>query len=606
MTTLRVSSLTLGVWGLGCLDALAQESPWRLPSFHRIRFDFFGRALPGPWVLYLGIVLGLFIIGHGIHTLRKRSAHAGASEGSPSMRSTALTLLSVWGWIGGSYALISWKLNAPGAETGIVLFGSSLLGLLGTYLSTCWAIRASGRFARTAAQELGRDSSMHQRTLRLALNAGECVCLLALAASIPAPWVGDSWIGFLFGQWLGNCLVQADADRASLSEQESVCNTLKGFSSFGLRGIPLLLIIARLLDHSPALSASLILWLIAMRLVILLVTFIGSILEVQIHNIPDPQAVIAADPEAAHRKFHWWLTASAVGLIFMGSYFLLGDSRTFPSLWRTMAIWAGGGILIRSVLNPSAFGTSLRGDFCWAIPTLTLAGLCLGVGALTHNEPLLRPLQMERWALCILACVISACVLGDLRPGGPGVFRSSRDQSMEKQQSGPDFIGLILVLACLQVTLRHQQEGTPFSWGPHIPAIGLGVLVGGWLGYGLWKNFTLGNHATGGSRQALVLVVYLYLGLSLIQPYTAAACVVGLAVFGSLQRWLATGGPRRHAGRLMPEPLLPCASLTVLLALNMTSTAHSLRLCHLAGATLIVLSLVLRYHHRHGLTRSVT
>lgn len=555
-------------------------------------------------VVYLGIALCLLVLIYGIRTLLSASRPRMAASFPATMQGAPLILLSLWGWLAASHALVSWQLHTLYPEAWIVLLGGSLVGLAGAIAS----VRLGGLLP--TAPEAHRGDPPSLRMFRLVLNAGECGCILILVSGLPPAYIGDGLIGFLLGQCLGHCVLQAHADAARDLGLGFVREALNSFCSFAPRGVLMLVIIARMLHHSPALAASILLWLVAMKLAILFVSFIGFLLESPAGSTPDPKGEIAAPQSTAGLSSLWGMTAACTGLIFIGSYFLLGDSKTFPFLWRTLALWACGGILIRSALAHVDALLRPEDSQSIAFKAAIIAMVCGAMGGLTHNEPLLQGVPGGGWALSILASAISSFVLGELRPCGALTLQRSQGHSPERPGNGFLFASLLLMLTCLQLILRQQQEGKPFSWEPHFPAIGLGGIIGGWLAYGLRKqsieNKRRSAQPPGEYRLQLLLVFCLMLGLSLIQPYAAASCLVGMSLFAILAQRLGRMEDGANMGYFRPETLMPCAGLILLTALNITATAHSLRACHLAGATLIGLSALLRYYHRHGLTRAVT
>ncbi|MFN7340925.1 MAG: sodium-translocating pyrophosphatase [Opitutia bacterium] len=304
--------------------ALAGEADIRIPPLADAKF--LGGSLTGPDILWIGIAVCLLAVAYGwwqyVQT-RALPVHRSMSEVSDIIWETCKTYL----WQQGKYLSALWLLiaaciiyyfgylEAKSASDVAVILGASVLGILGSYGVAWFGIRIN-----TVANSRAAFSSLRGNplaTLLIPLKSGMSVGLLLVAIELlfmigillflPITLAGPCFIGFAIGESLGAAALRicggiftkiadigADlmkivfklpeddprnpgviADCTGDNAGDSVGPTADGFETYGVTGVALIAFLAIALAASPALCAILIIWLFAMR-ILMVATAVAS------------------------------------------------------------------------------------------------------------------------------------------------------------------------------------------------------------------------------------------------------------------------------------------------------------------------------------------
>src|SRR6185436_14135285 len=276
----------------------------------------------------------------------------------------------------------------------VVILGASILGILGSYGVAWFGIRintvANSRTAFSALQ--GNPLA----TLLIPLKSGMSVGLLLVSVELffmicilgflPRELVGPCFIGFAIGESLGASALRicggiftkiadigADlikivfklpeddpknpgviADCTGDNAGDSVGPTADGFETYGVTGVALIAFLALALALKPLMAATLIIWLFAMR-ILMIVTSVGSywlngaISKAKYGSLKD------FDLEAPLTHLVWITSLVSIGVTYAASYFLLGPSadtgnQAMGGLWWVLSSIISCGTLAGAVI----------------------------------------------------------------------------------------------------------------------------------------------------------------------------------------------------------------------------------------------------------------
>ena len=354
-------------------SARASEANIKIPDLSTV--SFMGGALSGTAVLMIGLAVCVAGVLYGwlqyVQT-KNLPVHASMSAVSQIIWETCKTYL----WQQGKFLALLWILiavcmvyyfgvlseNSAGA-VGMIL-ASSVLGILGSYAVAWFGIRINTVANSRAAFSALQGNAL--ATLCIPLKSGMSVGLLLVATElffmicilqfIPSSLAGPCFIGFAIGESLGASALRicggiftkiadigADlmkivfnlpeddprnpgviADCTGDNAGDSVGPTADGFETYGVTGVALIAFLALALAASPALCATLIVWLFAMRILMVL-TSLGSYLLYggsKDFNLEQPLTNLV------------WITSFVSILVtYAASYALLHDMAGNPQLW---------------------------------------------------------------------------------------------------------------------------------------------------------------------------------------------------------------------------------------------------------------------------------
>ncbi len=377
----RLGALAVGL-AVPTLPAFAGEADIKIPDLSQV--SFFGGALSGTNILLLGLVVCALGTLYGwMQYLQTRAlpVHASMSAVSQIIWETCKTYLFQQGkFLAGLWILIAvcmayyfGVLAEMGAGHVVVILLASILGILGSYGVAWFGIRintvANSRAAFSALKGnplatllIPLQSGMSVGLLLVAIELFFMICILAF---LPIDLAGPCFIGFAIGESLGASALRicggiftkiadigADlmkivfqlpeddprnpgviADCTGDNAGDSVGPTADGFETYGVTGVALIAFLALALAASPLLCAVLIVWLFAMRILMV----VTSLASYWINNL------VARSIWGGAKDFNlehpltnlvWITSLVSIGVTYAASYALLaGHAAVPPGLW---------------------------------------------------------------------------------------------------------------------------------------------------------------------------------------------------------------------------------------------------------------------------------
>ncbi len=368
--------------------AFAGEADIKIPDLSTVSFAGLG-GISGAMLMYIGIAICAVGAAFGLVQYIQTKAlpvHESMAKVSNTIWGTCKTYL----FTQGKFLAILWGLIAvcmiyyfkvlQGNSIGhvAVILAASILGILGSYGVAWFGIRinttANSRTAFSALQ--GNPLA----TLGIPLRSGMSVGLLLVAVELffmicilmflPRELVGPCFIGFAIGESLGASVLRicggiftkiADigsdlmkivfklpeddpknpgviADCTGDNAGDSVGPTADGFETYGVTGVALIAFLALALVASPAICATLIIWLFVMRALMIvtsLVSYFGNeiLSKIMFGGKKD------FDFEAPLTHLVWITSAVSIAITFVASKVLLATQPGLdPNLWWVLSI----------------------------------------------------------------------------------------------------------------------------------------------------------------------------------------------------------------------------------------------------------------------------
>jgi K(+)-stimulated pyrophosphate-energized sodium pump len=359
----------------------ASEADIKIPQLNTV--SFFNGALSGHAVLMIGLVVCLFGIVFGwMQYIQTRNLPVHSSMGGVSnvIWETCKTYLMQQGkflaalWVLIAVCMIYYFgcLEGGSAKHVAVILLSSVLGILGSYGVAWFGIRintvANSRTAFSALK--GNPLATMMIPLRSGMSVGlllvaiELFFMICILAFLPARLAGPCFIGFAIGESLGASALRicggiftkiadigADlmkivfnlpeddprnpgviADCTGDNAGDSVGPTADGFETYGVTGVALIAFLALALAADPALCGTLIVWLFAMRILMILTSLLSYFV-----NGALSQALFGSkrDFNLEHplTNLVWMTSIISIGVTYLATYFLLGDMPGHAGLW---------------------------------------------------------------------------------------------------------------------------------------------------------------------------------------------------------------------------------------------------------------------------------
>ena len=361
----------------------ASEADLHIPALDQVRFDGVG-GVRGVTLMYLSILIcgvgAAFGWSQYLRT-KKLPVHKSMSDVSFMIWETCKTYLFqqgkflalLWLLIAGCILFYFKILEHKSLGDITVILLASILGILGSYGVAWFGIRINTiANSRTAFSAL-RGKAFN--TLSIPLQSGMSVGLLLVSVElffmisilifVPGELVGPCFIGFAIGESLGAAVLRicggiftkiADigsdlmkivfklpeddprnpgviADCTGDNAGDSVGPTADGFETYGVTGVALIAFLALALAATPTVCATLILWLFAMR-ALMIITSLASyflnnlVCRARYGNSND------FDFEAPLTQLVWITSGLSIVATFIASYFLLGKQAGLnPELW---------------------------------------------------------------------------------------------------------------------------------------------------------------------------------------------------------------------------------------------------------------------------------
>jgi K(+)-stimulated pyrophosphate-energized sodium pump len=360
----------------------AGEADIHIPDLGTV--SFFDGALSGMSVLMIGLVVCVVGMIYGwmqyIQT-RNLPVHSTMAAVSQIIWETCKTYL----FQQGKFLALLWILIAvcmtyyfgvlSHMSVGhvVVILLASVLGMLGSYGVAWFGIRintvANSRTAFSALMGnplatllIPLKSGMSVGLLLVAIELFFMICILAF---LPVDLAGPSFIGFAIGESLGASALRicggiftkiadigADlmkivfnlpeddprnpgviADCTGDNAGDSVGPTADGFETYGVTGVALIAFLAIALASSPALGGVLIVWLFAMRILMVITSLVSYWINDLISRSIWGQA---KDFNLEHplTNLVWITSIVSIGVTYAASYFLLARHPDVgPGLW---------------------------------------------------------------------------------------------------------------------------------------------------------------------------------------------------------------------------------------------------------------------------------
>lgn len=361
--------------------ALAGEADIKIPDLGTV--SFLGGALSGHQVLWIGLIVCALGTAYGWWQYLQTKAlpvHQSMAEVSQIIWETCKTYLETQG----KFLAVLWVLIAAcmvyyfgvlehkSVAHVAVILGASVLGILGSYGVAWFGIRINTVANSRAAFSALRGNPL--ATLLIPLKSGMSVGLLLVAIELffmicilvflPKELAGPCFIGFAIGESLGASALRicggiftkiadigADlmkivfklpeddprnpgviADCTGDNAGDSVGPTADGFETYGVTGVALIAFLALALATNPTLCATLIVWLFAMRILMVLT----SVLSYWVNNVLS-QSIwgTAKDFNLEHplTNLVWLTSLISIAATYAASWALLAPLPGHAGLW---------------------------------------------------------------------------------------------------------------------------------------------------------------------------------------------------------------------------------------------------------------------------------
>jgi K(+)-stimulated pyrophosphate-energized sodium pump len=383
------------LWQLGAAAALAasfissaraSESDINIPDLNAV--SFMGGSLSGSAVLMAGLVvcLGGMVFGW-MQYLQTRNlpVHSSMSAVSNVIWETCKTYLAQQGkflvvlWVLIAVCITYYFYGLSGQTAGhvVVILLASVLGILGSYGVAWFGIRintvANSRTAFSALKSnplatllIPLKSGMSVGLLLVAIELFFMICILAF---LPAELAGPCFIGFAIGESLGASALRicggiftkiadigADlmkivfnmpeddprnpgviADCTGDNAGDSVGPTADGFETYGVTGVALIAFLALALAANPGLCGTLIVWLFAMRILMLITSLLSYFVNAAVNR-----ALFGTKKdfnlEQPLTNLVWITSIISIGVTYASTYVLLASHpQCPPGLWWVLA-----------------------------------------------------------------------------------------------------------------------------------------------------------------------------------------------------------------------------------------------------------------------------
>ena len=370
-------------------SAFAGEADIVLPDLSKVSFKIFGSDMGGLSIMYFGLVvclIGLVFAAVQYSQTKNTPAHSSMLEVSEIIWETCKSYLAQQGkfliilWVLIAICIVYYFAGLQGASffNIVVILACSVLGILGSYGVAWFGMRINTRAnSRTAFAALrGKPYDV----VKIPMNSGMSVGLLLVSVELffmicilvflPKDLIGPSFIGFAIGESLGASALRicggiftkiADigsdlmkivfhlpeddpknpgviADCTGDNAGDSVGPTADGFETYGVTGVALVAFLALALADNPTMGGILIIWIFAMRILMILTSLVSYFVNGAISaSIFGNKTKI--NFEAPLTSLVWITSIISILVTFWASYMLLSDlPAQYASLWWALAI----------------------------------------------------------------------------------------------------------------------------------------------------------------------------------------------------------------------------------------------------------------------------
>jgi K(+)-stimulated pyrophosphate-energized sodium pump len=371
--------------------AFAGEADIKIPDLTQV--SFIGGSLGGLTILNIGLLICAIgmIFGWFQYTQTKNlPSHQAMLDVSDTIWETCKTYLFQQGkflaglWVLIAICIIYYFIGLQGNTIGAVamILFCSIMGILGSYGVAWFGIRintvANSRAAFASLS--GNPLSMVNICLRSGMSVGlllvsiELFFMILILAYIPKEMSGACFIGFAIGESLGASALRicggiftkiADigsdlmkiifhlpeddpknpgviADCTGDNAGDSVGPTADGFETYGVTGVALIAFLALSLATNPAMGGKLIVWIFAMRILMILTSLASYFL-----NDAASKSLYTGkkefDFEQPLTNLVWITSCVSIIITFIASYLLLND---LPAVGGSISAWLALSIII--------------------------------------------------------------------------------------------------------------------------------------------------------------------------------------------------------------------------------------------------------------------
>jgi len=369
------------------LPVFAGEADIKLPPLDKVQFTAFG-GMSGLSIMYFGLfvcIIGLIFAMVQYKQTANMPAHKSMLAVSNVIWETCKSYLAQQGkfliglWVLIAICMVYYFMglsHTPFGEMALILF-ASILGILGSYGVAWFGMRINTKAnARTAFAALtGKpvdvvniptNSGMSVGLLLVSVELFFMICILVFLKELAGP----CFIGFAIGESLGASALRiaggiftkiADigsdlmkivfhlpeddpknpgviADCTGDNAGDSVGPTADGFETYGVTGVALIAFLALALATNPEMSATLVIWIFAMRILMILTSLVSYFINKGITNslYGDKKKF---DFEKPLTNLVWITSIISILVTFWASYVLLGDLDVkYPGLWWALSI----------------------------------------------------------------------------------------------------------------------------------------------------------------------------------------------------------------------------------------------------------------------------
>jgi len=411
---------------VGAAPSFAGEDDLVLPDLNQATFHGVGGRSLLMWGLLVcvsGLAFGLVIYRH----LKQLPVHKSMLEVSELIYETCKTylktqgkfILVLWAFIAAIMVAYFGFLQSP--QTGavystpvrvIVILAFSLIGILGSYSVAAFGIRIN-TFAnsRTALASLaGRPYPVYSIPLMAGMSIGmvlisvELLMMLLILLFVPPTLAGPCFIGFAIGESLGAAALRvaggiftkiadigADlmkivfnvkeddarnpgviADCTGDNAGDSVGPTADGFETYGVTGVALISFIL-LAVHEPIVQAKLLVWIFAMRLVMVVASGVSYLINEAIARAKYRNA-LDMDFEKPLTMLVWLASIISIATTYAASYALISDIGDGSIWWKLASIITCGTLAGAIIPEVTTFFTSTHSRHVKEVVTASKEG----------------------------------------------------------------------------------------------------------------------------------------------------------------------------------------------------------------------------------------
>ncbi|MCF7668192.1 MAG: sodium-translocating pyrophosphatase [Verrucomicrobia bacterium] len=397
----KSAGLVLAMFGIGGVAARASEADINVPLLDNVTFNVLGTDVSGLLLMYIGIFVcilgGIFGLVQYIQT-RNLPVHDAMRNVSNIIWETCKTYLIQQG----KFLVFLWVLIAicmgyyfiglqekPLGKVAII-FICSILGILGSYGVAWFGIRINTQSnSRTAFSALkGNPLATLAIPLRSGMSVGlllvsvELIFMICILVFLPTDVVGPCFIGFAIGESLGASALRicggiftkiadigADlmkivfklpeddpknpgvvADCTGDNAGDSVGPTADGFETYGVTGVALIAFLALALVSNPIMCGQLIIWLFAMRVLMIITALISYFLNHELSKVLYGRKK-DFNFESPLTHLIWMTSIISIGVTFVASYLLLGRlGEGLGDLWWVLSIIISCGTVAGAII----------------------------------------------------------------------------------------------------------------------------------------------------------------------------------------------------------------------------------------------------------------